>query len=39
MIANTFDGGDFRFRYDTDKTSNDYGLIKTKYIMKNKGLS
>ena len=39
MIDNTFDGGDFRFRYDTDKTSNDYGLIKTKYIMKNKGLS
>ena len=39
MIANTFDGGDFRFRYYTDKTSNDYGLIKTKYIMKNKGLS
>lgn len=25
-IANTFDGGDFRFKYLTTKTNNDYGL-------------
>lgn len=31
-IANTFDGGDFRFKYLTDKTDNDYGLVKKNII-------
>ena len=31
-IANTFDGGDFRFKYLTDKPDNDYGLVKKNII-------
>ena len=31
-IANTFDGGDFRFKYLTTKTDNDYGLVKKNII-------
>ncbi len=31
-IANTFDGGDFRFKYLTTKTNNDYGLVKKNII-------
>lgn len=31
-IANTFDGGDFRFKYLTAKTDNDYGLVKKNII-------
>ena len=34
MIANTFDGGDFRFKYETKKSRNDYGLIKSDFITK-----
>ena len=31
-IANTFDGGDFRIKYLTTKTDNDYGLVKKNII-------